>query len=209
MSPATVRAMLLLEAQEGEQISNQDFSSALGDDSQLDQDKIREDAVVASLACDFDAILANTENFEVIVERDNSVDECAEEAKGYEVTDTCDAPSPLLSFSPFVKDDDESSSSWVRTERSKARMSLDTDFLDLVMTAPEVAAECTTNEFPECTCAEIIADDQIVDSHSIHEMAQLRLHVRFETIRWKFHWEIASFHAAEAARSKLLARNMM
>jgi hypothetical protein len=144
-----------------------------------------------------------------------------------------------LSFSPFPADDSPLgtgqspavAAAWRRVERGRRaahhRMSLDADFMDLVMTLPaeETVALCGGEEEGKIEGQELVVArgaDNDADTNAAqhreareaasqqalqaaHESALCRLHVRFERLHWKYLWELASAHAAEVAKLRQVA----
>jgi len=188
MSPATVRAMLLLEVEEGgakiETSSSSDEEETTGEEDSSAVHQQREE--VAS----------------VMMASDSANDDVEHES----------AASPLLTFSPFVEQSEEQQEQqrWAAPARSKARLSLDADFMDLVMSMPETAAEQCQGEGGDESSLVLVQPEAVEVTRDTLEIAKekamARLSVRFEMMRWKYGWEICSFEAAEQGRLRLQAR---
>lgn len=195
MSPATVRAMLLLEVDEGGA-------------------KIESEA---SSSSDEDETSGGVDSSPVQQQQEGAVESSVSVMT---TNDPAASLSPLLTFSPFVEQSEEQQEQqrWAVPARSKARLSLDADFMDLVMSMPETAAEqCQGEGGDESSPVPIHAEERVVDeaeqdvedAHDTLEIAKekamARLNVRFEMMRWKYGWEICSFEAAEKGRTRLKA----
>lgn len=138
-------------------------------------------------------------------------------------------PSPLLSFSP-LEAPSEAEAQARRGARSQARMSLDADFMDLVMAAgggallaesetpaessdadasASVSVSLAHNEETSILAlpaleAEAETEDSPPSLEAFRQAAEARASVRLEALRWRFAWEMASFHAAAEGRRRAL-----